>query len=487
MMIQRNSEYGLVNNPAAQEALTRAADNLASFLSERICRSHSQQVPLSYSGALYVIEKLRQSQPKAKIIKLLRIAKEMPWEFLQSMSNVPKSGTQVFIKDEGYPSAIKPPRLIAFPQEGEKLLMSMAFYHIMHPMFSSAYCTKEIPENDRPKVIERRLGELPNRFVADYTSFECVPNKLMMRLGEHRVLRQLVHSDYHFLFDVIEAGGVLRAKNGFTIKTTAVQYSGRYTTSLSNTIRNKLLLDSVALQLGLSLSGYRAVFEGDDSLSAWPSFVTEAMISDALGRLGVAADIARVEEIGEAGYCSMFWNRDYELVCEPIKVVATFPFSCSALSANPRNASDLLAAKAMSLAYRAPGCPIVSAIVRRYIKSDGLMETRNDYEARWYRQFSHVVRKNNRSERQRNSGSMHVHFDRWDLVREPSVEQRRLFWKIFGIPPADQVAAEHKILVDDGFTFPLTMCLKSGESKAGVNLDELRTVFWEMSHAANQL
>lgn len=482
MMISRDEDFGLVNNPRMQECLKKAADNLGQYLLQRIERFHSQQIPLSREGALLVIEKLRKTQPRSKIQKLLDIVDRIDWTALE-MSNVPHSGTKVFIKNEGYPGKDKPPRLIAFPQEGEKLLMSMAFYHIMHPLFSSPYCTKEIPEHQRPRTIERRLNELPNRFVADYTSFECVPNKLMMRLGEHRVLKQLVASEYHFLFDWIERGGKLTARNGVQIRTPAVQYSGRYTTSLCNTIRNKLLLDSVALYLGLGLEDYRAVYEGDDSLSAWPSNISQEAISSALGRLGVAAEIKKVEEVGSAGYCSMYWNKNYELVCDPVKVLATFPFSCSQLSQNPQNTEGLLAAKAMSLAYRAPGCPIVCSLVQRYIKSSGIMETRNEYERRWFREFSSIRRDKNRNSQRTN---LKVAFDRWDLVRQPTTEQRLMFYRIFNIPPVDQISAERNILYGDGLNQTVIDCLRGAESVLDVSLDDLQGIYYEMLFQAHR-
>lgn len=483
MMMQINPTYGLINNHHMQEYLCVAADRLAKFLQQRCLRFHSAPVPLDYQGAIRVIELLKKTQPKAKIMKLRAVARQIPWESLQryGLKAVPHSGTQLFIKDEGYPDGTKPPRLISFPQEGEKLLMSMAFYHIMHPMFSSAYCTKEVPEHLRPRVIENRLSELPNKFVADYTSFECVPNKLLMQLGEHRVLRQLVPREYHFLFDIIERGGTLTHRSGVAMKTPAVQYSGRYTTSLSNTIRNKLLMDAVALSLGVE---YRGVYEGDDSLTAWPSHITEEKITDALGKLGVAAEIAGVDRIGSAGYCSMYWNEKYELVCDPIKVLATFPFSTSQLASSPANSADLLSAKAMSLAYRSPGCPIVSAVVRRYIKSTGSMETRNEYERRWFREFSHTVRNQTQNNKRT---AIKVVFDRWDLVRYPTPEQRQFFWDIFNITPCLQRTIEDKILTEDGFTMTMFMCLSDAQTKCGVNLERLMDIYTAMQSRARCL
>lgn len=349
-------------------------------------------------------------------------------------------------------------------------------------MFSSAYCTKEIPEHYRPRAIEKRLEGLPIKFVADYTSFECVPNRLMMRLGEHRVYRQLLPREYHFLLDVIEKGGVLRANNGFEIRTPAVQYSGRYTTSLSNTIRNKLLMDSVAEYIGVGVDNYRGVYEGDDSLTAWPAGVTQDQITAALGKLGVAAEMAQYEKIGQAGYCSMYWNDNYELICDPLKVVATFPFTTSACASREANIPALAAAKAMSLAYRSPGCPIVSAVVRRYIQCEGLMDTRNEYEKKWFRQFTKIDYSG--QHRTRRQSTLRIRFDRWDLVREPSNEQRLLFWEIFGIDPQDQLIAERKILEDDGFTETMLLCLEGAQEKCGVNIQALKGVYWEMRERA---
>lgn len=471
---------GLKNNPSMQKALSRAADDLASELQHRMDRYGIKPIPLTYDGAKYVINRLKKTQPKAKIQKLLAIAKKIPWDEINGsgLKCVPKSQTSIFIKNEAYPGKDKPPRLICFPQEGEKLLMSMAFYHLMHPMFSSRYCSKEIPEHRRPYVIEERLRGLPNKFVADYTSFECVPNKLMMRLGEHRVYRKLVPQEYWFLLDKIEKGGVLRANNGVMIKTPAVQYSGRYTTSLSNTIRNKLLMDAVAISLGIGTQGYRGVYEGDDSLTGWPATITKEMIIEKLGKLGVAAEIDQYEDIGKAGYCSMYWTPDYQLVYDPIKALAKFPFTTSQLACGGNNYPELLAAKCMSMCYKAPGCPVISAVVQRYIQPVGFMETRCEWERKYFAKFTHLQRHNGKRKR------LTVGFDRWDLVREPTPSQRRLFEEIFNVSPHEQREAERRLLVEDGFTYTMFLWLTGAQQKCGVNLDELCTVYNEMRNAA---
>lgn len=464
---------GLANNKRMQQCLADSADLLAKELRMRMEKGGAHPIPLTLQGANFVIERLAKTQPRKKIQKLREIAKEIPWADLagHGLKVVRKSNTTVFIKNECYPGKDKPPRMIFFPQEGEKLLMSMAFYPLMHSMFSSKYCTKEIPEHFRPKAIEQRLSGLPKKFVADYTSFECVPNKQIMQLGEHRVYRQLIPREYWFLLDKIEAGGTLRARNGVTIKTSAVQYSGRYNTSLSNTIRNKLLMDSVSRYIN---EPYQGVFEGDDSLTSWPSHVEQSSIEAALGKLGVAVEMQEYEDIGAAGYCSMYWNERYELVCDPIKVLATFPFTNSQLATSKFNYRPLLAAKAMSLAYRAPGCPIVSALVRRYIDSEGYMETRNLYERKWYQQFARIERSSNHKK------GMAINFQRWDLVKEPTITQRLFFEKIFNIPPVDQVNIEKRLLTENGISITVAKLLESAQQKCGVRMDQLIGVYQEM-------
>lgn len=471
---------GIRNHPEIKRAMHLAADKLAGYLQRRLANHNSRPIPLSREGALYVIEKLRGQQPKNKLMKMRKIVDEIDWADIErnGFAAVPKTSTSIFIKNESYPDKVKAPRLICFPAEGEKLIMTMAFFHIMHPMFSSPFCTKEISEHLRPKTIERRLEGTGRKFVADYTSFECCANRDIMRAGEHRVLRQLVSPEYHFVFPWIEAGGKLRHRSGVTIKTSAIQYSGRYTTSLSNTIRNKLFMDCVALDNGLDIEEYRGVFEGDDSLTGWPRSITKQDLERSLAKLGVAAEIDEYEEVGKAGYCSTYWNEDHELVCEPIKVLASFPFTTSQLAANVCNYRPLLAAKAMSLAYRAPGCPIISAVVRRYIGACGYMETRNDYERRWYSQFSRVVRANSGKK------SMRIEFKDWDLVKEPTLRQRELFSEIFGISIPNQVAAEKLILTEDGFSETLLALLEEGQLKAGVKLNELQDVYYTMREHA---
>lgn len=481
MCINENPNYGIANNKCMQRILRHQADILAAYLRDRIEKFGHQPVPLSREGAQVIIDRLAKTQSKAKVKRLNQVADMIDWNAVArwGMEAVPKNRASIFIKAEGYPAGNKPPRLIVNPEEGEKLIMSMAFYHVMHPMFSSPYCTKEITEHDRPYKIEERLGT-GRKYVADYTSFECVPNKMIMRLGEHRVLRQLIPSEYHFVFPWIERGGTLTARNGIKVKTPAVQYSGRYTTSLCNTIRNKLLMDSVAEYLH---ADYRGVFEGDDSLTCWYSDIEKSQILEALGRLGVKAEIDEVEKFGHAGYCSMFWNDDYELVCEPLKVIATFPFSQSSLAAKPKNVELLLSSKAMSLAYRSPGCPIIWAICKKYIKDYGLMETRNDYERRWFSQFTRVHKRGHGTKSRQVDG---VKFSAWELVRPPTTTQRQMFEEIFGIDLPSQIAAEDEILRSEGFSELLMEYLRPAQAKSGLNIDEAKQIYWDMRIRAMQ-
>lgn len=464
---------GLQFNLDAQQALALAADRFSAYLKRRMEVYRVNPIPLSLEGAMYVINKLKSTQPKAKIMKLMAVAQKIDWQVVRDMKQNPKTSTSIFIKNEGYPALDKPPRLICFPAEGEKLLMSMAFYHIMHPCFSSPYCTKEIPEELRPRVIEKRLEAFPRRYVSDYTAWECTPNKLMMQLGEHRVLRPLVPDDYHFLFDWIEKGGQISNKNGVKIRTPAVQYSGRYTTSLSNTIRNKILMDAVAILLKTE---YRGVFEGDDSLTSWPDDISKERILSAMHKFGVHADIDQKEEIGSAGYCSMWWNQNYELLYNPIKALAKFPFSSSQLAHQQVNYRPLLAAKAMSMAYKAPGCPIVSAVVKRYIGVRGYMETRCEWEKNWFKKFTKVIRGSNKKK------GMLVTFSRWDLIKEPTKDQREFFYHIFGIDSARQITAERLIMQEDGFSPTLFECLNT--CNTGENIDELKIAYSEMLRRA---
>lgn len=476
LTMQLNPDYGLLNNPRMQLILAQCADRLGAELRNRISRMGSSQVPLTREGAMYVIDKLRGTQPKSKIMKLRKVADSIPWSLLseRGFKCVKKSNTLIFIKRETYPSGDKPPRLISFPQEGEKLIMTMAFYHVMHPLFSSKYATKEIPEDIRPKAIEKRLQRPGARyFVADYTSWECVPNRQIMQLGEHRVLRQCVDPAYHFVFDWIEKGGSLLHKSGVRMKIPAVQYSGRYTTSLSNTIRNKLMMDSVATFLGVDYAG---VFEGDDSLTSWPHSVDKEQISDALGRLGVVAELDEIERPGKGGYCSMYWNDDNELVIEPVKLLSNFPISRSQLSLSSKNHRELLSAKAMSLAYRAPGCPISCALVDTYIQPSGLLDNHNQ----WVRERFHVFTKTVRQGHITTGNSVKVVFDRWDLVRPPTDNQRHMFHELFHLPPHVQIQIENKIREGRGFDIGMLFLLSPAMYRIGLNPYELMRNYWFM-------
>lgn len=186
---------------------------------------------------------------------------------------------------------------------------------------------------------------------------------------------------------------------------------------------------------------YAGVFEGDDSLTRW-SHMDVQLMEKSLARLGVATECEIVDTPGSAGYCSTYWSDDYDIVCEPVKVLCQFPFSDSKLALKVENHEGLLSAKAMSLAYRAPGCPIIHALAKKYIRTEGIYDTSNIYEQHWMSQFSEKLSSK--------ANVTKCAFKKEELLREPTPKQRELFERTFQITPQEQMIIEDLIQKHDG-------------------------------------
>jgi len=101
------------------------------------------------------------------------------------------------------------------------------------------------------------------------------------------------------------------------------------------------------------------VVEGDDSLVVTDGW--EPTVAD-FERVGFAAKVERHEKIHTASFCGNVFDPDVgTLVTDVRKVLAEFFWLSGAYRlVKPRTAKALLRAKAWSLYYQYPGCPVIS-------------------------------------------------------------------------------------------------------------------------------
>lgn len=175
--------------------------------------------------------------------------------------------------------------------------------------------------------------------------------------------------------------------------------------------------------------------EGDDAIVSTDGVNVSELIAD-LESLGMAVKYTIADRPGDAGFCSMYWDRDYNMVSEPHSRIAHFCYS-----SRRSDPEDQLAAKAMSLWADCSRCPVLGALASAYSRErtvSGIHLT--SYEVGELRRDGVSVRP------QSKGNSLYVvECHRLPYIR-PTYRCRLLFEKLYGMSCLAQVECEENIL-----------------------------------------
>lgn len=194
--------------------------------------------------------------------------------------------------------------------------------------------------------------------------------------------------------------------------------SGDMNTSLGNGFVNLMLASFLCDEQGKELFGF---VEGDDGL-----FVTDAILTkDHYAQLGFTIKIQTEESPCEAGFCGLIFSETGDVIRDWSKIFQTFGWTQSFLGAGRKIMCQLLCAKALSVLYESPQCPVVSALAHQALKH---VEGQGP---RWI------------------SDGFHTHVPTAVSVFSPSLETRCLYARKFGVSVEMQLEVEALIFQDD--------------------------------------
>jgi len=166
--------------------------------------------------------------------------------------------------------------------------------------------------------------------------------------------------------------------------------------------------------------------EGDDSIFASSVEVT----TEDYRNLGFDVKINEFDTASEASFCGIISASDGSLIRDPIRVLQTFGWTSSFISSGERVMMELLRAKAISLAFECPACPIVTALAQAALRYTRGVTPR--FVSDGYHDFSIIPRD-----------------EKGLKCREPSAPARALMEKKFGISASLQVYLELLIANQD--------------------------------------
>jgi hypothetical protein len=277
---------------------------------------------------------------------------------------------KMFVKDESYPE-FKHARLINARSDEFKCATGPTFKAIEQSVFKSDYFIKKIPCKDRAKYIFNNLYRLGAKYICtDYTAFEAHFVSELMEACEFvlydYMTQYLPNKDifYFYVHHVIGAPNTCSSKL-VTVKNISARMSGEMCTSLGNGFSNLMFMLFVLKDAGCY--NVNGVVEGDDGL-----FVFDGPIPTSLNfaDIGLNIKLIVVDDLAKASFCGLvFDTTDLINIADPMKILAQTGFSTQQyVFSKSKVLRGLLKAKAFSLAYQYPGCPIISSFSRYLLR-----------------------------------------------------------------------------------------------------------------------
>lgn len=309
-----------------------------------------------------------------------------------------------------------------------KCMVGPAFRLIEAEVYKHPAFIKHVPVHERPRYIQDMLGVFAGPFLeTDYTSFESHFIPLLLDSCELVVYRYML-KNFPVLSKLISktltSVNVCRSRY-FSLEVPGKRMSGEMCTSLGNGLTNLLLADFIARSKGGRLVG---VVEGDDGLFK----STVPLCSQDFKDRGFTIKMLHHQNLYQTTFCGMMSSRDLMTMANPTKVLLNFGWSHSPLMFGGKKVRDgLLRAKAMSLAYEHPQCPILSALALRVLVLTNGVEPRFDVD--WYNQ--HRVKQ--LCAMKEETAAL--------LAKGPSLQCRMDFASVYGVSISKQLLIEAEL------------------------------------------
>jgi len=268
-----------------------------------------------------------------------------------------------FIKDEVYPD-YKHAKAINSRTDEYKTLVGPIFRLIEKQLFALPYFIKKIPVRDRPQhIIDRHYKPGAKYFATDFTAFEA----------HHKYYLYLICSFelYTYMAMDLPSGpqwlrliSYMLGTNKCVFKVLiafikATKMSGEMDTSLCNGFTNLMLM----LFMFFEETGEEVEpsVEGDDGIT---DFFTSPPSEDLIRRMGLKLKAEVHEQLETASFCGMVFDfKDRGIVADPLAELATFGWTTARYQrSGQKRHMELLRAKAYSLIYQYPACPILVSL-----------------------------------------------------------------------------------------------------------------------------
>jgi hypothetical protein len=269
------------------------------------------------------------------------------------------------MKDETT-SQYKYPRLINSRHDAFKVRTAPIFKAIEEKLFAMEWFIKHTPVDERAQEILNEIKQVGAKIVGtDYTSFEALFTKEIMLSCEMQLYKYMTKylpdQNWYLIVEKVLTGKNVCDNKMFTVRLDATRMSGEMCTSLGNSFMNLMAFLYVS-----SLKGCKSVkgrVEGDDGIF---TFYGPTPTTKDFEQLGLIIKIVEYSNVTEGSFCGIIADEDELInIREPIEAMLDFSYTTHQYAhAKPNKLLMLLRAKALSMAYQCPGCPILDSMAK---------------------------------------------------------------------------------------------------------------------------
>jgi hypothetical protein len=226
---------------------------------------------------------------------------------------------------------------------------------------------KHVPEGIERSVHKTKILTKEGRIYGetDFTSFESLLPQIQhvcefalfrYMSGENLVAREMVDE-----FEGMCCGLNKMIYKDVTVEVNGHRMSGEMTTSIGNGWTNFMLLTFMSRKVHDFSVDCPFIIEGDDGLIGESPEYRSLYAPDNFANLGFRIKIDWYQTISDASFCGVTYDPvDGINVTDPLEKLAGFGWSLGqAVYCGNERRKELLIAKAYSMAYQYPGCPII--------------------------------------------------------------------------------------------------------------------------------
>lgn len=332
-------------------------------------RKHYRPIPAN-SDVSFEAWLARTNYPEHRKEELRKV-----WNACPSVSPTDLANNS-FGKVETYPS-FKPARGINSRSDRFKCF-SGPFFKLMedevYDLNREPSFIKHVPVRERPGYIRKILGHFPGPYYeTDYSQFEKHFTPQVLESCEFVLYKHMLRNfpdAYRVISGAMRGTNVCRFKQ-FTIKVQGRRMSGEMCTSLGNGFTNLMLAKFLAYHKTGDPDSLVGVVEGDDGL-----FASRAPLSVSdFKKLGFEIKILKHHNLLRTSFCGIVMSEDLHTMTDPRDVLLNFGWSSSVLAfGGVKSRNGLLRAKALSLAYEHPACPIISVLAQAVLNDTSRYE-----------------------------------------------------------------------------------------------------------------